>query len=503
MSFFIMEWSNMNIRYLVTAEEMKEYDGNTIDRIGIPAMVLMERAALAAADHITGKWEKGSALILAGVGNNGGDGLALARLLAERGWNPEVWCVGSEEKATSQWKAQKNILKSYSINFSSTPQRAEYTIMVDALFGVGLSREVTGEYARAIETFRDLKGFKLALDIPSGVCSDTGKIRGTAVKADATVTFGFIKRGLTMFPACEYAGEVVLADIGITKNSFFGRMPEMFTYTENPGELMPDRAKDGNKGTFGKVLLAAGSVNMAGAAILAARAAYRMGAGMVKVITPKENRVILQTAVPEALLGTKRELAAGMEWADAIVIGPGLGKGDEAVESLHQVIDYGKKPLVIDADGLNLLAESDELQTRLALLGKAGRQIILTPHVGELSRLTNVPVQTLKQDLLKYGTELSKRLHVTVTAKDARTVVCRESGSAYLNICGNSGMATAGSGDVLAGITGALLTQMEDGFGAAALSVYIHGKAGDIAAAEKGERGCMAGDIAEALGRIV
>lgn len=492
----------MNMRYLVTAEEMKEYDSNTIDRIGIPAMVLMERAALAAADYIAGKWEKGSALILAGVGNNGGDGLALARLLVEKNWNVEVWCVGSEEKATTQWKAQKNILKSYSVNFSSTPQRAEYTIMVDALFGVGLSREVTGQYAQAIRAFQELKGFKLALDLPSGVGSDTGKIWGTAVRADATVTFGFMKRGLSMFPACEYAGEVVLKDIGITENSFFGRMPEMFTYTEDPAKLMPDRAKDGNKGTFGKVLLVAGSINMAGAAVLAARAAYRVGAGMVKVITTEENRVILQTAVPEALLGTIRELAASMEWADVIVIGPGLGKGDEAVNTLHQVIDYEKKPLVIDADGLNLLAESSELQARLALQGKAGRQIILTPHVGELSRLTNVPVQTLKLDLFKYGTELSKRLNVTVTAKDARTIVCRESGSAYLNLSGNSGMATAGSGDVLAGITGALLTQMDDGFAAAALSVYIHGKAGDIAAAEKGEQGCMAGDIAEALGRL-
>ena len=489
----------MNVRYLVTADEMKEYDRNTTDRIGIPAMVLMERAALATAEYIAGKWEGGSALILAGMGNNGGDGLALARLLAEKGWNAEVWCVGSEEKATAQWKAQKNILKNYSVDFSSTPKKAEYTIMVDALFGVGLSREVTGGYAQAVKAFQECKGFKLALDIPSGASSDTGKIWGTAVRADATVTFGFVKRGLGMFPACEYAGEVVLKDIGITENSFFGRTPEMYTYTEDPAKLMPDRARDGNKGTFGKILLAAGSVNMAGAAILAAKAAYRMGAGMVKVITPEENRVIIQTAVPEALFGTERELSAGMEWADTIVIGPGMGKGDAAVNALHQVIDYGKKALVIDADGLNLLAENNELQTKLAKQGKAGRQIILTPHVGELSRLTNVPVPILKQDLLKYGTELAKRLHVIVTAKDARTIVCRESGPVYLNLNGNSGMATAGSGDVLSGITGALLTQMEDTFAAASLSVYIHGKAGDVAAAEKGEQGCMAGDIVEAL----
>lgn len=491
------------MRYLVTAEEMKEYDSNTINKIGIPAMVLMERAALAAADYIAERWKEGSVLVLAGMGNNGGDGLALARLLAERGFKSEVWCVGSEDKATEQWKAQKKILENYPVVFCSTPQKNEYTIIVDALFGVGLSREITGGYAQAIADFQQRKGFKLALDIPSGICSDSGRIWGTAVRADATVTFGFVKRGLNMFPACEYAGEVILKDIGITENSFFGRIPEMFTYTEDPARLLPERAKDGNKGTFGKILLAAGSVGMAGAAILAAKAAYRMGAGMVKVITSEENRVILQTAVPEALIGTGRDLTAGMEWADVMVIGPGLGKGDEAKAALKQVINYGQKPLVIDADGLNLLAENDEFQRKLTMQGKAGRQIILTPHVGELSRLTGVSVQILKQDLLKYGKELSKRLHVTVAAKDARTVVCREEGSAYLNLSGNSGMATAGSGDVLSGIMGALLARIDDSFEAAALSVYIHGKAGDMAAAQKGEQGCMAGDIAEALGRLV
>ncbi len=491
------------IRYLVTAEEMKEYDSNTTDRIGIPGMVLMERAALAAAEYILRNWEKGSALILAGVGNNGGDGLALARLLSEKGWQAEVWCVGNEEKGTGQWKAQRHILESYPVDFSSIPRRNEYTIMVDALFGAGLSRDVTGEYARAVAEFQKLKGFKLALDIPSGIDSDTGRVRGTAVKADATVTFGFMKRGLGLFPGCERAGEIILADIGITEKSFYGREPETFTFTGEPAKLLPDRAGDGNKGTFGKVLLVAGSVNMAGAAVLAAKAAYRVGAGMVKVITPEENRVILQTAVPEVLFGTQWELADGLEWADVVVIGPGIGKSQSALSNLRQVLKYGKKPLVIDADGLNLLAESSELQQLLAVQEEQGRKVVLTPHVGELSRLTGVPVQELKQSLKKSGTELAKRFHVIVTAKDARTFVCRERGSAYLNLCGNSGMATAGSGDVLAGITGALLAQAEDAFTAAALAVYLHGKAGDAAASRKGERSCMAGDIAEAVAELL
>ncbi len=492
----------MKVRYLVTAKEMKEYDDNTIRRVGIPAPVLMERAALSAAEYLAGKFEKGTALILAGMGNNGGDGLALARLLLEMGWTVEIWCVGDAERASGQWKEQRRILENYPADFSSTPQKDEYTIMVDALFGVGLSREVEGRYAQAIEMFQAVRGFKLALDLPSGVDADTGRIWGAAVKADATVTFGFMKRGLAFFPGCEYAGEVVTARIGITERSFFGRMPEMFAYEEETAALLPRRPGDGHKGTFGKILLVAGSVNMAGAALLAAKASYRMGAGMVKVITAKENRVILQTAVPEALLGTDRELTASLEWADAIVIGPGLGKGDGALEALRHVIDYGEKPLVIDADGLNLLAESEMLQEKLAAQGTEGRQIVLTPHVGELSRLMCLSVQELKQDLWKYANELARRLHVTVAAKDARTIVCREGGPSCLNLDGNNGMATAGSGDVLAGAMGTLLAQTKDGFTAASLAVCFHGRAGDMAAAEKGLQGCMAGDIAEALGRL-
>ncbi len=489
----------MKLRYLVTAEEMKEYDSNTTERIGIPGMVLMERAALAAREYILRRWERGSALILAGVGNNGGDGLALARLLTEKGWQAEVWCVGDPEKASAQWKSQRHILEQYPVEFSSTPRKTEYTIVVDALFGVGLSREITGEYARAVAEFGEIRGFRLALDVPSGVDSDSGRIWGTAIWADATITFGFLKRGLGLYPGCERAGEIVTADIGITEKSFYGREPGTFTFDGEPEMLLPARAADGNKGTFGKVLLVAGSVNMAGAAVLAARAAYRAGAGMVKVITPEENRAILQTAVPEALFGTQWELAEGLEWADVTVIGPGIGRSQSALNTLRQALRYGKKPLVIDADGLNLLSESSELQQLLTEQGEAGRQVVLTPHVGELSRLTGVPVQELKQSLREYGTGLAEKYHVIVTAKDARTFVCRERGSAYLNLCGNSGMATAGSGDVLSGITGALLAQMEDAFMAAALAVYIHGRAGDAAASGKGERGCMAGDIVEAL----
>lgn len=516
------------MRYLVTAEEMRRYDTNTIERIGIPGMVLMERAALAARDMVAEVLDGAlsgdgrqmpEVLVLAGVGNNGGDGLALARLLAEKGCSVTVWCVGDKSKASEQWTWQRNIIEYYGVRFCDTSVSEAYAVLIDALFGVGLSREVTGEYAEAIRRFNSLKGYKLALDMPSGICSDTGSVLGCAVYADATITFGFGKRGLYLYPGCECAGTVQVADIGITERAFFDEMPKMFCL-DAPEEalgLLPARQGAGNKATFGKVLFIAGSDGMAGAAVLGARAAYRSGAGMVKVLTDERNRVILQEAVPEALYGSyaeDRELEESFVWADVIVVGPGLGKSERARNCLKAAVEKSVKPLVIDADGLNLLAEDQDLQK---LLAEQRREVILTPHVGELSRLTALSVAQLKEGLWQHAAALAERLHAVIVAKDARTFVCEEGKPVCMNIHGNSGMATAGSGDVLAGIIAGLWAQMavrdrqtavpgehaETAFWAACAGVRLHAAAGDAAAAKKGEYGCMAGDIAEAVAEVV
>ncbi len=492
------------MEYLVTADEMKQYDSNTIEIIGIPGMVLMERAALEAFRLIEECFAdvepcRKRVRILAGVGNNGGDGLALARMLCEAGYAVTVETVGNPERASEQWKQQNEILKHFPIRTGSKRDGLEYTIMVDALFGVGLSRNVEGEYAEAVERFNQAKAFKLALDVPSGIHSDTGKVLGCAVKAHMTVTFGFCKRGLMFCPGNTYAGEVVTVPMGITERSFCGREPEMFFYKEPIRELMPKRDSGGNKGTFGKVLLVAGSAKMPGAAVLAAKAAYRSGAGMVKVITPSENRSILLSNVPEALYGTAEDLQESMRWADVIAVGPGIGRSSEALQSLEQIIYESDLPLVIDADGLNILAEQEALQRELSKQGAGGRPIILTPHVGELSRLMKLPMGELKEDLSRYGKMLAGQLHVVVAAKDARTFTCREKGAVCVNLHGNSGMATAGSGDVLTGVIVGLLAQGMDAFAAASVGVYLHARAGDLVAEERGEHACMAGDIIERL----
>ena len=491
------------MKYIVSADEMKLYDRNTIEKIGIPAIVLMERAALSAFERIRERLSsfgckkgQGSVLVMAGMGNNGADGLALARLLAEDGTHVEVWCVGEEEKATDLWKRQREILTQYSVEFSAKPEKKEYNILVDALFGVGLSRELTGSFKAAVECFSKLQGYRLALDMPSGIHGDTGRVLGAAVFADETVTFGFCKRGLVLYPGCEAAGKLTTAQIGITEKAFFNREPEWFSYDEKPADLLPKRDKAGNKGTFGKVLLIAGSENMSGAATLAAKAAYRTGAGMVKVVTVPENREILQQTVPEALMQTGTDLTAEVrDWADVVVIGPGIGKDSRAYELLEQVLKNCRLPLVIDADGLNLLAEHVQLRNLCREAGKGGRKIILTPHMGELSRLTGKPVAVLKECPADYGRELAEELGAVVVAKDARTLVCAGSEKVYVNLTGNSGMATAGSGDVLAGMLGALLAQGMKPYEAACAGVYLHGAAGDRAASELGEYGCMAGDL--------
>lgn len=546
------------MKYLVTASEMKQYDTNTIEKTGIPGMVLMERAALFALSVIKQHFKMDektnknplTALIVAGMGNNGGDGLALARLLCEEGFSVEVRAIGNPDKTSGQCRIQREILKHYPVTYKDTPksleyipagsdgafQGREYDIIVDALFGVGLSRELIGEYAKTVQYCNESRAFKLSLDVPSGICSDTGKVLGAwAFRADVTVTFGFAKRGLFQYPGCLYAGKVLTDSVGITKNSFYGKEPGMFYYDEALTELLPQRSFEGNKGTFGKVLLIAGSLNMAGAAVLSAKAAYRMGAGMVKVLTPPENRVILQEKVPEALVGTYEDLEEGLRWANVVGIGPGLGQSREAHEVLKKVLCDSRLPLLLDGDALNLLAADETLRWELAAWGQqpcekqqilekqipagkrlpleeqrdadgenrgiCGREIVLTPHVGELSRLTGKSIPELKEDLAAHGSLLASELHAVTVAKDARTYICREGEPVCLNIRGNSGMATAGSGDVLAGCILGLMAQGEGAFRAASVGVYAHALAGEAAVREHKEHGCMAGDIAEMLGR--
>ncbi len=498
------------MEYLVTAEEMKRYDAVTIEKIGIPSLVLMERAALSVFEEILAAKmpdKNKKVLILAGCGNNGADGLALARMLSS-GFEVEVVILGNQEKATAEWKTQYEILQHFPVRTGRKPKAAEYDILVDSIFGVGLSREVSGEYAEMINWFNRAEGWKIAVDVPSGINSDTGRLMGCGVKADLTVCFAFGKRGLFFYPGCEYAGKVVIKDIGIEKNVFDEKAPGIFRYTEKISKLLPVRENSGNKGTFGKVLLAAGTRDMAGAAVLSGKSCYRVGAGMVKVLTPEYNRVILQTAVPEALLTTLIPEAGSLErknflqWPNVLAIGPGLGTDERAYQILYTFLEESRLPMVIDADALNLLSLHEELMEPVREQGAAGREIILTPHAGELARLCRTTIKKVKESPVEIASVLAQKLNCVIVSKDARTLICKNGEPVCLNISGNNGMAVAGSGDVLTGIIAGLLAQGMKAWEAATVGVYLHGLAGDSAADRLGRYGMTASDLADAVAEV-
>lgn len=498
------------MKYVLKADEMKACDRYTIEEIGIPSMVLMERAALSAVSVLTAKGMqlKGrKVLIAAGAGNNGGDGLAIGRLLSRRGAEVTFYLEGNPEKMSAETRAQAEILKNLGFFVQRKLEDAEYAIVVDALFGIGLSREVTGNFRSVIEKINEYGkqgAFVLSVDIPSGICADTGRIYGCAVKADLTVTFAFAKRGHFLYPGRAYTGELVTADIGIWETAFGTDMPSGFYYEkEELSRLLPARCPWGNKGTFGKVLLLSGSRDMSGACVLCGKAVLKAGAGMLKIITPACNREIVQQSLPEAMLYTfeekpeEEELRKALSWADVVVAGPGMGTGEIAYRLIAFVLENSSHPMVLDADGLNLLALHRELWE---LAGTHKNSLILTPHPGELMRLLGVDREEYEIKREAYARALAGKLKAVVAAKDAATLVVEEGRKEiYLNTSGNDGMAAAGSGDVLAGIIGGLLAQGMDGFECACLGTFWHGLAGDNARRKMGAYGMLAGDICESL----
>ena len=501
------------MKYVLKAYEMKDYDRDTSERIGIPSMVLMERAALSVVECILEFTEMPRrVLAVAGTGNNGGDGLAIGRLFALKGAEVTFYMHGNSDKLTTETKNQVLILKNLGFSIQSKLEIQEYDMVIDALFGIGLSRNVEGEYLDLIERINYYSrhgAIVCAVDIPSGICADTGRIMGDAVRADITVTFAFAKRGHLLYPGREYTGKLVVKDIGITDRSFVKGKPKAFYYERDDicGQL-PRRSLEGNKGTFGKVLLLAGSLDMSGACILCGKSILRTGAGMIKIITPSCNREIIQKSLPEAMLYTfeempdSKKISESMDWADVIVAGPGLGKSQSAYLLMKCVLEDERNPVVIDADGLNLIAAHEDLWKLAANGGKKG--LILTPHPGELVRLKRTNLDRYKKDRENMILELAGELGCIVAAKDAVTIVAEHGrDEIYINTSGNDGMATAGSGDVLSGIIGSLLAQKMNCFDAACLGVYLHGLAGEEASAKKGRAGMIASDIIKELAFVM
>lgn len=497
----------------VTCAQMKMLDANAIYNMHMPSLVLMEKAALATVAALKERLkaeEKPQILVLCGSGNNGGDGIAVARILFLEGVRTEIFMVGNPDKMTEETRHQWEIASRYQVPVTNNPIWSEYTVIVDALFGVGLSREVGGRYAKVIEAANLASALKIAVDIPSGIHGDTGQILGTAFRADCTVTFAYTKRGLCLYPGRTFAGEVVIADIGIYDRGEKGELlaeKASFCMSEKEVKEIPKRIPWGNKGTFGKVLLIAGSKGMCGAAYLCASAALHGGAGMVKIQTVEENRLPLQTLLPEAMVSCDFDEQANEEnlnWCDVLVIGPGLGTDGLSRERMLWFLEKGTasgKPLVLDADGLNLLAEHPRW------LEFINENTILTPHIGEMKRLTGISIEELKRDPVSAAVEYATKSGGVCVLKDACTVTADGKENLFLNLSGNAGMATAGSGDVLSGIIAAvscMYLKEEKNMGyIAALGVYIHGLCGDVAKEKTGMHGMTAKDIVSALPEVL
>lgn len=493
---------------------MKAIDSYTIQTVGIPSMVLMERAALKVVECVKGhSTRKIRILAICGIGNNGADGIAAARMLLLDGYQVDILLVGEEKNATEELQAQLKIARNLGVVIDSNINIDEYTIIIDALFGIGLSRPVTGMQEAVINKINSGEHIVFSVDIPSGLSADNAMPLGAVVKADYTITFGFNKIGMVLYPGCEYAGDVIVVDIGFPGISIDNVSPNCFVYETSDVMKLPTRREYSNKGTFGKVLIIAGSVNMAGACFLSAKAAYRTGAGLVKALTVEDNRMIMQTLLPEALLSTYEAnspmtdieletVKADMEWATVIVIGPGIGVNDKSKHLLEIVIKNAKVPVILDADAINLLSKkhknSDSFQE---IVRNLPEHTIVTPHLKELSRLIQIPVEQISADLLGVADLCTKGNHIIYAIKDARTIVAYEK-IRYINTSGNCGMATGGSGDVLTGIIAALVAQGLTPLDATMLGVFLHGLAGDKAAEQKGKCALMASDIIEALTEI-
>lgn len=510
------------MRYIVNSREMKLYDTNTTEKFFVPSVVLMERAAVAFVEELKAqKIELARTLVVCGSGNNGGDGYAIARLLMQEGHEVDVVTADGMKQTAGKEKTpaafrdrtsggteanllQKKIWLAYQHEIlTEIPEEKEYTAVIDAVFGVGLSRNIEGNYAGLIEQMNRISGTKIAVDISSGISADNGNILGTAFKADLTITFAYEKLGTVLWPGNEYAGKVVTKDIGIDERSFLERKPAVAALEDGDLAGLPVRKSHSNKGTYGKLLVIAGSAGMSGAAYFAAKAAYGCGCGLVRIFTPEENRTVLQTQLPEAILTTypakKMDAAAltdAINWADVIVCGPGIGTTDTASQLVKNVLKNASVPVLMDADALNLVAAD------VNVLLRPHTELVVTPHLGEMSRLSGDSVSYIQNHLIEVAEEFARQYNVICVLKDEHTVTAVPYSQTYLNLSGNAGMATAGSGDILSGVIGGLMAQGMSAEEAAPLGVYLHGRAGDVMREVTGERGLMASDLLEGLREV-
>jgi NAD(P)H-hydrate epimerase len=492
---------------VVTGREMADLDKAAIEGIGIPSLLLMENAGRGVADSIKERYPNcKKAVVIVGRGNNGGDGLVVARYLINSGVEVKTFIIGEKEKLSPPTKTNASILEGmkapikYIQDVKEVAAEMEKTdLVIDALLGIGIKGEVRGLYRKVIELINASQNI-VAVDIPSGLEASSGQIAGVCVKANLTVTMELPKLGLLLYPGREYVGELVVKKIGYPT-----RLVEEF---ETNLELvedalvkkkMPPRKPYSHKGTYGRVFVLAGSVGMTGAAALTAESALRAGAGLVTLGIPQSLNPILEEKLTEVITRPLPEIDGALspealsqiedilKEQDVLAVGPGISQRPQTAQLIRELLPKMKLPLVIDADGVNNLT--------VDILNELNAPTILTPHPGELSRLIKKPIAQIERDRVGTAKEFACNYNVVLVLKGVPTVTSLPSGEVYINPTGNSGLASGGSGDVLTGIIAGLLAQGAKPGEAGFMGAYIHGLIADLLKEELGERAMIAGDL--------
>jgi len=515
---------------VLTAAQMVEIDRQAIEELELPGRVLMENAGRSVAEAIAARvpeltpthsrGKRPVVVVVAGKGNNGGDALVAARHLQNRGAEVRAFILAERGRLPPAPAANAAVLEGVGSPVEYLPDGAdlerlsaalsEAEIVIDGLLGIGIKGAVRGYYGEAIELINRAGKMVVAVDLPSGLEADSGRVEGPCVKADLTVTMALPKLGLLLYPGRAYVGELAIAEVGYPRvilDSYSSKM-ELID-RELVARLLPPRRPDSHKGTYGKVFVVAGSRGYTGAAALAAESALRAGAGLVTLGIPASLNPILEEKLTEVITHplpdsdgslayeALEEVESFLKTQDALALGPGLSRSPETARLVQELVRRLSLPTVIDADGINNLSDDP------AILKRAQAPLILTPHPGELSRLIEKSIKEIERDRVGTAREVAAEFEVILVLKGVPTVIALPSGFTYINSTGNSGLASGGSGDVLTGLIGGFLGQGLKPEEAAVCGVYLHGLIADRLREEKGERGMIAGDLVEKMPEVL
>jgi len=506
---------------VISAEIMRNAERLAIEKFGIPGLTLMETAGRNCSDAIFSEfgWKEFTrAAVIAGKGNNGGDGYVIARYLHRQGWRVRVFVMARAEEISGDAAVNLALLDREMVTFCAEPgelgrhadELDKADLIVDALFGIGLKSDIKGIHSEAVELINSSGRPVVSVDIPSGVDATTGEILGTAVRADLTVTFAFAKTGHVLYPGAEYAGRLKVVGIGLPPEVTESVEGYDFVDSDAVRPLLRKRSRCAHKGDFGHCLILAGSTGKTGAAALAANSAVRTGSGLVTLAVPASLNPVLEIKTTEAmtlpledtgkgyLCTTLDSLNKALAGKDALAVGPGIGWNAETAALVRGLVQEISLPMVIDADGLNSVSEDVSVLER-----KKSGCMVLTPHPGEMSRLTGLSVAEIEADRIAAARNFAVQYGVHVVLKGARTVISAPDGRIAINGSGNPGMASGGMGDVLTGVLVSLLGQSYPAFDACRIGVFLHGHAADLVAEEKGEVGISAVDVQERLPRAL